>query len=93
MLDPQGEVIAHYRKSTTAGEYAITSGSRLEPFDTLLGRFGFLLCSDRTVDKSSVLGVQGAQVIFIPMDGSGGPDNTELAVSLQRCSVSYWISV
>ena len=77
MLDPQGQVIAHYRKITTAGEYAITPGGKLEPFDTPLGRFGFLLCSDRTVDNCSVLGVQGAQVIFNPMDGSGGPENTE----------------
>ena len=77
MLDPQGEVIAHYRKITTAGEYAITPGRALQPFDTPLGRLGFLLCSDRTVDNCAVLGVQGAQVIFIPMDGSGGPENTE----------------
>ena len=77
MLDPHGEVIAHYRKITTAGEYAIAPGRELQPFDTPLGRLGFLLCSDRTVDNCSVLGVQGAQVIFIPMDGSGGPDNTE----------------
>ena len=77
MLDPQGGMIAHYRKITTAGEYAITPGGKLEPFDTPLGRFGFLLCSDRTVDNCSVLGVQGVQVIFNPMDGSGGPENTE----------------
>ena len=77
MLDPQGKMIAHYRKITTAGEYAITPGGKLQPFDTPLGRFGFLLCSDRTVDNCSVLGVQGAQIIFNPMDGSGGPENTE----------------
>ena len=77
MLDPQGEVIAHYRKITTAAEYAIVPGKALHPFDTPLGRFGFLLCSDRTADNCSVLGVQGAQVIFIPMDGSGGPENTD----------------
>ena len=45
-------------------------GARCSPFDTPLGRLGFLLCSDRTVDNCAVLGVQGAQVIFIPMDGS-----------------------
>ena len=77
MLNPRGEVIAHYHKITTAGEYAIVPGGELRPFDTPLGRFGFLLCSDRTVDNCSVLGVLGAQVIFIPMDGSGGPENTE----------------
>jgi predicted amidohydrolase len=77
LLDKQGKVLAHYRKITTAGEYDITPGSELEPFDTSLGRIGFLLCSDRSADNVRTLAVQGAGVIFIPMDGSGGPDNTE----------------
>ena len=77
MADPRGEIIAHYRKVTTAGEYEITPGGALEPFDTPLGRVGFLLCSDRGADNCRTLAVQGAGIIFIPMDGSGGPDNTE----------------
>ena len=76
MIDPQGELIAHYRKVTTAGEYEITPGGALEPFDTPLGRVGFLLCSDRNADNCRTLAVQGAEIIFIPMDGSGGPENT-----------------
>ena len=76
LLDRDGQVLAHYRKVTTAGEYDITPGSELKPFDTPLGRVGFLLCSDRTADNVRTLAVQGAGVIFIPMDGSGGPDNT-----------------
>ena len=40
MLDPQGEVIAHYRKITTAGEYAITPGRALQPFDIALRPVG-----------------------------------------------------
>ena len=77
MLDPQGEVLTRYRKLTTAGEYAITPGRELKPFDTPIGRIGFLLCSDRNADNCAVLGVQGSEIIFIPMDGSGGPENTE----------------
>ena len=76
LIDPKGEVIAHYRKVTTAGEYEITPGGALEPFDTPLGRVGFLLCSDRSADNCRTLAVQGAGIVFIPMDGSGGPDNT-----------------
>ena len=77
LLDKEGKILAHYRKITTAGEYDITPGSELKPFDTPLGKVGFLLCSDRTADNVRTLAVQGAGVIFIPMDGSGGPDNTE----------------
>ncbi len=76
MIDPQGNIIAHYRKVTTVGEYEITPGGALEPFDTPLGRVGFLLCSDRSADNCRTLAVQGAGIIFIPMDGSGGPENT-----------------
>lgn len=77
LLDRDGRVLAHYRKVTTAGEYDITPGAALRPFDTPLGRVGFLLCSDRAADNVRTLAVQGAGVIFVPMDGSGGPDNTE----------------
>ena len=77
LLGKEGEVLAHHRKITTAGEYDITPGSELKPFDTPLGKVGFLLCSDRSADNVRTLAVQGAGVIFIPMDGSGGPDNTE----------------
>ena len=77
LLGKEGQVLAHHRKITTAGEYDITPGSELKPFDTPLGKVGFLLCSDRSADNVRTLAVQGAGVIFIPMDGSGGPDNTE----------------
>ena len=40
MLDPQGEVIAHYRKITTAGEYAITPGPRAAAVRHALGPVG-----------------------------------------------------
>lgn len=92
MIDPQGRVIAHYRKITTAAEYGITPGRELKPFDTPLGRFGLLLCSDRATENCRTLAVQGAQVIFIPMDGSGGPDNTE-KMRWQARDTGCWIVI
>lgn len=77
LMGKEGEVLAHYRKITTAGEYEITPGGELKPFDTPLGRIGLLLCSDRGWDNVRTLALQGAGTIFIPMDGSGGPENTE----------------
>jgi predicted amidohydrolase len=93
MIDPQGRVIAHYRKVTTVAEYGITPGRELKPFDTPLGRFGLLLCSDRiTTDNCRTLSVQGAQVILVPMDGCGGPDNTEKMRWLAR-DTGCWIVI
>ncbi len=77
LLDRDGGVLAHYRKVTTAGEFDITPGKELRPFDTPLGRVGFLLCSDRAADNLRTLAVQGAGVVFVPMDGAGGPENTD----------------
>lgn len=79
MFDPQGEMIACYRKVHPELESYITPGRALQPFDTPLGRVGFLICSDRgTVDNFSTLGAQGVEIIFIPMDGSLAPDNVNL---------------
>ena len=76
LCDPQGEVIAKYSKISPAWETAVTPGRELKPFDTPLGRVGFLICNDTTVlDNFSVLGAQGAEIIFIPTDG-GGPWTT-----------------
>ena len=77
LFDPQGVIIARHSKVHSAGEAFITPGKTLKPVDTPLGRLGFLICKDREVqDNFNMLGVQGAQGVIIPMDGSGGPDNT-----------------
>ena len=78
MIDPQGEILAKYSKIHVGGESYITPGRELKPFDTPLGRLGFLICMDRTVPENiRTLGVQGAEIVFLPMDGGGGPANTQ----------------
>lgn len=78
LLDPQGALLAKYSKVHPANESFITPGRELRPFDTPIGRVGFLICSDRgIVDNFSTLGVQGVETIYLPMDGSGGPENTQ----------------
>ena len=78
MIDPQGEILAKYRKVHVGGESYITPGHELKPLDTPLGRLGFLICNDRTVPENiRTLGVQGAEIVFLPMDGEGGPSNTQ----------------
>lgn len=76
MFDPQGDVIGKFSKVHTTGEAFITPGRELRPFDTPVGRVGMLICKDRGIPENfRTLGVQGAEVILIPMDGSGGPDD------------------
>jgi predicted amidohydrolase len=83
LFDPRGEIIARYRKVHPEIESFITPGSELKPFDTPLGRVGFLICSDRnTVDNFTTLGVQGVEIVFIPMNGGLDPDS--LPVLRQR---------
>lgn len=83
LFDPRGEIIAHYSKVHPCGESFITPGRELRTFDTPLGRVGFLICSDRhVVDNFSTLGAQGVGILFLPMNGSGGPSNT--AIMRQR---------
>ena len=78
LFDPRGEVIARYRKVHPEIESFITPGRELKPFDTSLGRVGFLICSDRnTVDNFSTLGVQGVEIVFIPMNGGLGPEHVQ----------------
>ena len=78
MIDPEGEILAKYSKVHVGGESYITPGRELKPFDTPLGRLGFLICMDRTVPENiRTLGVQGAEIVFLPMDGGGGPSNTQ----------------
>ncbi|MBI3943952.1 MAG: carbon-nitrogen hydrolase family protein [Chloroflexi bacterium] len=79
LFDPQGQIIARYSKVHPTNESYITPGRELKPFDTPLGRIGMLICSDRgTVDNFAALGVQGTEFILLPMDGSGGPENTQI---------------
>ena len=77
MFDPKGEIIAKHSKVHSGGEAFITPGRELKPFDTALGRIGFLICKDREVqDNFNMHGVQDVDAVIIPMDGSGGKNNT-----------------
>ena len=79
LFDPRGEIIAKFSKVHIAGEAFITPGRELKPFDTPLGRVGMLVCQDRLVPENfRTLGVQGAEIVFLTMNGSGGRENTEV---------------
>ena len=81
LFDPQGKIIAKHSKVHSGGEAFITPGRELRPFDTPIGRIGFLICKDREVpDNFNMLAVQNVDAVFIPMDGSGGPHNTRKLV-------------
>ena len=52
-----------------------------------------LICKDRSVPENfRALGVQGAEMVFLPMDGSGGPQNTETLRQRARDN-ACWIVV
>ena len=77
LFNPQGDIIAKHSKVHCGGEAFITPGRELRPFDTPMGRIGFLICKDRGVpDNFNMLGVQDVDAVIIPMDGSGGKENT-----------------
>ena len=81
LFDPQGKIIAKHSKVHSGGEAFITPGRELRPFDTPIGRIGFLICKDREVpDNFNMLAVQNVDAVFIPMDGAGGPLNTRKLV-------------
>ena len=93
LFDPDGEIIAKFSKVHTAGEAFITPGKELAPVDTPLGRVGMLICKDRSVPENfRALGVQGAEMVFLPMDGSGGPTNTEMLRQRARDNVCWIVS-
>lgn len=43
-------------------------------------------------DNFSVLGVQGVETIYIPMDGSGGPENTA-TMRVRARDTGCWIVI
>jgi len=77
MIDPKGEILARYSKVHPRDEVFVTPGRELKPFDTPLGRIGFLICMDRGIPENfRTLGVQGVEIVILSMDGGGGPENT-----------------
>ncbi|MDP7162098.1 MAG: carbon-nitrogen hydrolase family protein [Phycisphaerae bacterium] len=93
MFDPQGRIIAKYSKVHPADESYITPGRELKPFDTPIGRVGFLICGDRNIPANfATLGAQGVEIVILPMDGGGGPGNAEL-MRRRACENHCWIVV
>ena len=93
MFDPEGEIISTYSKVHPKNESFITPGEELKITTTDFGKIGFLICSDRGVtDNFSTLGVQGVQIIFLPMDGDGGPENID-ALRYKAMDNHCWIVV
>ena len=79
IFDPHGKIIAKYSKIHPAEEAYTTPGRELEILDTPIGRPGFLICGDRNIPHNfTTLAVQGAEIIFLPMNGGGSPPNTQL---------------
>lgn len=78
MIDPQGEIIAKYRKlhmfdvtlpdGTVCDESAkIHPGDEIVTVDTELGKLGFAICYDiRFPEMFRIMALEGAQVIFTP---------------------------
>jgi predicted amidohydrolase len=93
MIDPQGSVVGQYSKVYPNGELFITAGRELRAFDTPLGRVGFLICADRAISANfPPYGAQQTQLVFLPMDGGGGPDNTQ-AMRRHAQQHAYWIFI
>lgn len=91
MLDPQGAVVGRYRKVHPTNEFAITPGRELKPFDTPLGRVGFLICNDASiVENFSALAAQQTEIILIPTNG--GP-RTMVDFILRAVDSASWIVV
>ena len=89
LIDPNGDVLGKYSKVHPGGERHVTAGLELKPSDTPLGRIGFLICSDRGIGHNfDALGVQGVDVIFVPMNG-GGPATWNL--STRAADNKCWI--
>jgi len=90
LFDPQGELIARYRKVHPTNETAITPGQELKPFDTPLGRVAFLICNDASVPENfSVLGAQQAEIIFIPNNGGAHPPVMQMLRQRARDTASW----
>ena len=93
LIDPQGQVLGRYSKVYPNGELFITAGRELRAVDTPLGRVGFLICADRAIAANyPPLGLQNTQIVFLPMDGGGGPGNTQ-ALRHHAREHGYWIII
>ena len=74
LFDGEGEIVGVHRKAhLPAGEERqITPGSRLDVFDTRLGRIGMLVCWDLQFPEAArIQALKGAELIAVPTLGWG----------------------
>ena len=91
MLDSRGEIVGRYRKVHPTNEFAITPGRELQPFDTQLGKTGFLICNDASIAENfAALSAQQVDIIFIPTNG--GP-RTMVDFIQRAVDTAAWIVV
>jgi predicted amidohydrolase len=91
LYDPQGKLIATYRKVHPTNETGITPGRELKPFDTPLGRVAFLICNDASVPENfSALASQQVDIVFIPNNGGAHPPVMQMLRQRAR-DTACWI--
>ncbi len=80
LVDDGGRVLGTYRKIHDLGREPLNrQGNELPVFETPLGRFGVLICSDRHFPEAArTLALQGAQILFVPSWGFRGDLNTAI---------------
>lgn len=71
IFSPDGQIKERYSKTHTANDEPYnTKGVEFPVVDTLLGRWGTLICMDRQLPETSrILAVKGAQLILVPAWG------------------------
>lgn len=69
LISDEGEIVGSYSKThlIAAEKGKFKAGNQYPVFDTKYGRIGILICNDLCfVETARMLGIQGAEVIFVP---------------------------
>jgi predicted amidohydrolase len=95
-IDSLGAIRHVHRKTHMAQPYFVPKfyhpGSKVEAFDTDLGRFGMMICYERQVPEvPRALALDGAQILFNPSYGSRGEWNDIMLRTRARDNNSYLI--
>ncbi len=76
MIDGEGDIVSHYRKTHFAQGYEINPkcyqpGNNYPVFDTPFGKVGFLICYDRQLpEPARIVALKGARILLLPSYGS-----------------------
>lgn len=95
-IDSLGSIRHVHRKTHMAQPYFVPKfyhpGSKVEAFDTDLGRFGIMICYERQVPEiPRALALDGAQILFNPSYGSRGEWNDIMLRTRARDNNAYLI--